>query len=247
MREINYGAVTIYDYERGLLYVRGKFVSLLEAGRYRLWPFTHRRIVVVDVRRTSLAINDQKLLTADQITVGLNVVADYEVRDALASVQKVVDGRVQLYADVQLAVRNFVGAATMDGLLQERQRVNGQILEAVQPLAAAYGLHVRSVGIKDVILAPKIRDLLMKEAEAKRTAQAMLIGAREEVATLRALANAARLADDHPQLLALRQLDTLRAFAQTPGNTVVVGAAELTPRKRAPKPPRDDTPLTDKE
>jgi hypothetical protein len=34
------------------------------------------------------------------------------------------------------------------------------------------------VGIKDVILAPKVRDLLMKEAEAKRIAQAMLIGAR---------------------------------------------------------------------
>ena len=60
----------------------------------------------------------------------------------------------------------------------------------------------------------------------KRVAQATLIGAREEVAALRALANAARLAAAHPQLLRLRELDAVRAFAQTVGNTVVVGGEE---------------------
>ena len=124
---------------------------------------------------------------------------------------------------MQLAARNVVGAATVDVLLQDRVGINRQILEAVQPLAEGYGLRVLTVGIKDVILAPKVRDLLMKEVEAKRVAQAMLIGAREEVATLRALANAARLAADHPHLLRLRELDAVRAFAQTPGNTVVMG------------------------
>lgn len=100
------------------------------------------------------------------------------------------------------------------------------------PLAEGYGLRILNVGIKDVILAPKVRDLLMKEAEAKRVAQAMLIGAREEVATLRALANAARLAAEHPQLLRLRELDTVRAFAETPGNTVVVGVGGVMPLER---------------
>jgi hypothetical protein len=80
----------------------------------------------------------------------------------------------------------------------------------------------------------------MKEAEAKRTAQATLIGAREEVAALRALANAARLAVEHPELLALRELDAIRAFAQTPGNTVVVGTqANLVPRPRRGPPAAD--------
>jgi regulator of protease activity HflC (stomatin/prohibitin superfamily) len=95
---------------------------------------------------------------------------------------------------------------------------------------------VLNVGIKDVILAPKVRDLLMKEAEAKRVAQATLIGAREEVAALRALANAARLAAEHPQLMRLRELDAVRAFAQTPGNTVVVGVNGLTPLPTATRP-----------
>lgn len=228
-REATLGAVTVYEYERGLLYVRGRFVRVLEPGRYRILPFTHKRIVIVDVRRATAQIVNQKLLTADQITVTLNVVADYEIADVAAAVHKVANFRAQLYEDVQLAVRNIVGAVTVDVLLKERVSINEQILEAVKPLAEGYGVRVLNVGIKDVVLAPKVRDLLMKEAEAKRVAQAMLIGAREEVAALRALANAARLAAEHPHLLRLRELDTVRAFAQTPGNTVVVGVGGVMP------------------
>ncbi len=239
-REPAWGAVTICEYERGLLYARGKFVRVLEPGRYRIWPFTHRRIVVVDVRRAAIQIVNQKLLTADQITVTINLVADYQIADLAVAVHKVADFRAQLYEDVQLMARNIVGAATVDALLQERVGINRQILEAVQPLAASYGVRVLNVGIKDVILAPKVRDLLMKEAEAKRVAQAMLIGAREEVAMLRALANAARLVADHPQLLRLRELDAVRAFAQTPGNTVVVGVSGLVPLPKNGKPVSSD-------
>jgi regulator of protease activity HflC (stomatin/prohibitin superfamily) len=239
-REASRGAVTVFEYERGLLYVRGAFRTVLPPGRYRIWPFTYRRIVVVDTRRASVQIVNQKLLTADQITVTLNVVADYEVSDVVAAVHRVADFRNQLYADVQLAVRNLVGGAPIDALLQERALLNEQALQAVRPLAAAYGVQVLQVGVKDVILAPRIRDLLMKEAEAKRVAQASLIGAREEVAALRALANAARLAAEHPELLALRELDALRAFAQTPGNTVVLGTqGNLVPRPRRGPPPAE--------
>lgn len=222
-REHTRGVVTIYPYERGLLYRAGSFERMLEAGRYRLWPWAKQRIVIVDVRRANAQIVNQKLLTADQITVTLNLVADYEIADVAAALHNVTDFRTQLYEDVQLAARNIVGSVTMDELLEKRVEINAQLLESVQPLAQGYGLHLLAVGIKDVILAPKVRDLLLKETEARRVAQAMLIGAREEVATLRALSNAARLAAEHPQLLRLRELDTVRTFAQTPGNTVVMG------------------------
>lgn len=232
-RDVTRGVVTIYEYERGLLYRKGALERVLEAGRYRIWPFTHRRIVTVDVRRAAAQISNQKLLTADQITVTLNIVADYEIADVALAVHKVADFRAQLYEDVQLAARNAVGSVTVDDLLSKRAEINAQILDAVRPLAEGYGVRVLAVGIKDVILAPKVRDLLMKEVEARRVAQAMLIGAREEVAALRALANAARLAADHPQLLRLRELDAVRAFAGTPGNTVVMGVNGAVPLRRS--------------
>lgn len=221
-RETTRGVATIYEFERGLLYKRGRLLRVLEAGRYRIWPFSHEKLVAVDVRRATAPINNQKLLTSDQITVTLNIVADYEIADVALATHRVVDFRAQLHEDVQLAARNAIGAVTVDALLAQRAEINAQILAAVLPLAAGYGLSVLTVGVKDVILAPRVRDLLMKEVEARRMAGAMLIGAREEVATLRALSNAARLAAEHPQLLRLRELDTVRAFAGNGGNTVVV-------------------------
>jgi regulator of protease activity HflC (stomatin/prohibitin superfamily) len=225
------GVVTIYEYQRGALYHNGVFERILEAGRYRLWPWSRRRLAVLDIRRASAQITNQKLLTKDQITITLNIVADYEIADVAAALHRVANFRDQLYADVQLAARNIVGEVTVDELLEQREALNVRLLEMARPLAEGYGLRVLLVAIKDVVLAPKVRDMLMKEAEARRTAQAMLIGAREEVVALRALSNAARLAAQHPHLLRLRELETVRAFASTPGNTVVVGVPGAIPIK----------------
>jgi regulator of protease activity HflC (stomatin/prohibitin superfamily) len=239
-REATRGAVTVYEYERALLYRRGQFERVLGPGRYRIWPFSRKRIVVLDVRRASLTVDNQRLLTADQIAVTLSLVVEYELADPAAALHQVADFRAQIYSDAQLAARNLVGAAPVDALLQERARLNGQLLDAVRPAAEGYGVRVLQVAVKDVSLAAKVRDLLMKEAETRRLAQAALVAAREEVATLRALANAARLVADSPHLLALRELDVLRAFAQSPGNTVVVGVNGTVLRRPPAAPPAEE-------
>ncbi len=55
-REYTSGAITIYEYERGLLYKNGKLLRVLEAGRYRLGTWNLARIEVVDVPRQSAQI-----------------------------------------------------------------------------------------------------------------------------------------------------------------------------------------------
>jgi regulator of protease activity HflC (stomatin/prohibitin superfamily) len=232
-RETTRGSVVINDYERGLLYRDGALQRVLGAGRYRLWPWQRARIEVVDVRRQMANITNQKVLTSDQITVTLNLVADYEIADAAAAISRVTNATAQLYQDVQLAARNVVGSVDIDTMLAQRLEINARLLEHVAPLAAEYGVRVLSAAVKDVILAPRVRDLLMKEVEARRVASAMLVGAREEVAAMRALANAARLAETHPALLRLRELDVARSMATSGGNTLVMGldtkAAALRP------------------
>jgi regulator of protease activity HflC (stomatin/prohibitin superfamily) len=134
----------------------------------------------------------------------------------------------------------------MDALLTDRGELGRQALTDVKAKAETYGLDVVSLDIKDVILAPRVRDLLMREAEARREAQATLVAAREEVAAMRALANAARLAEEHPGVLRLRELDTVRRAAQAGGNTIVLGvgatpnvaaASAPSPRRGAPAMP----------
>ncbi|RYG70800.1 slipin family protein [bacterium] len=232
------GGVTIYEYERGLLYRNGAFQRVLNAGRYRVWPWSGSRIDIFDTRRQMTQVANQKLLTSDQVTVTLNITADYEIVDVVLATHRVANPQLQLYNDLQLVARNVVGAVDVDALLQNRVAINTQLQEAVVLLTVDYGVSVSNVGIKDVILAPRIRDLLIKEVEAKRAAAAMLIGAREEVATLRALANAAQIIEKNPALLRLRELDVARTFADNSGNTIVMGLGKklsvASTRKAAP-------------
>src|SRR4028119_1451236 len=108
------GVVTLYSYERGALYEHGVFVRVLEAGRYRIWPWSRQRLVFLDVRRATAHITNQKLLTSDQITVGLNLSADYEIVDVAAALHNVANYATQLHEDVQLRAREAVAAVTVD-------------------------------------------------------------------------------------------------------------------------------------
>jgi len=76
--------VIVREYETGLLYENGRFLRALEPGRYRVvdWPWRREEIVRVDVRRATLQLSGQEMLTSDGLSVRLNVVADYRIVDA---------------------------------------------------------------------------------------------------------------------------------------------------------------------
>ena len=225
------GKVIITEGEHGLLLKNGAFQRILGPGKYRIWPFTGVHILVVDTRRATLQMTNQKMLTSDNVAVTLSLVAQYEITDPRAAVLGVEDFNAQLYLDVQLAARNALVGMTLDQVLTDRGALGIELQKSVEPVALAYGVTVHSVGVKDVIFSPNLRNLLMKEVETRRLAQAALNSAREEAAATRSLLNTARLIEAHPALLRLRELEVARAAVQTGGNTLVIGlqSASATP------------------
>lgn len=160
-----YQIVQIREYEVGLMYRSGRYVGPLEAGRYRVWSFLrHESVTVVDTRRTSLAINGQEMLTADKIALRLNLLATYRVVDAESALHRVVDYHAQLYNELQLALRGVVSAATIDALMADKALLSEAVREVVVTSAAAYGVEVESVGIKDIVLPADVKRMLAQEA-----------------------------------------------------------------------------------
>jgi regulator of protease activity HflC (stomatin/prohibitin superfamily) len=216
-------AVQIREYERGLLYREGRFVRVLGPGRYRLWRLIrHESVTVVDTRWTTLAINGQEMVTADKISLRLNLVANYRVVDPEAALHAVADYRAQLYQELQLALRETVSTTALDDLMAQKALLAGALREAMGPAAAAFGVELSSVGVKDVVLPGDVKRMLAQEAEAERAGRAALVTARSETATTRNLANAARLLAENPALMRLREMQSLVEVAREPGNTVVL-------------------------
>jgi regulator of protease activity HflC (stomatin/prohibitin superfamily) len=72
-----------------------------------------------------------------------------------------------------------------------------------------YGLEVESVGVKDIILSGEMKVILAKMVEAEKVALANVIRRREETSATRSLLNTARVMEDNPIALRLKELETL--------------------------------------
>ena len=214
----------VREAEVGLSYENGRYVGLLEPGRYRIadLPWSRREVVRVDTRRTSFLLNGQEMLTSDAISVRLNVAAEYRVADAPTALHTVTDYRTAIYTAIQLLLREEVQSRTLDALLADRTSLSGDILGRGRPLAVELGLELVTVGVRDVILPGDVKRMLSQEVKAQRTGRAALVAAREETAATRAKANTAQILAGNPVLLRLREIEALGQVASGMGNTVVV-------------------------
>lgn len=216
--------VDIQEAEVGLLYENGRYQRLLYPGRHRLTnsPWRQEQVTRVDMRRSAFVLNGQEMLTADALSVRLNVVAEYRVRDAVKALHDVADYRTACYTAIQLLLREEVQSRTLDTLLADRTALSSALLERGQSSVFELGLELVAVGVRDIILPGDVKRMLSQEIEAQRKGRAALVAAREETAATRAKANTAQLLEGNPVLLRLREIEALGQIAEGTGNTVVL-------------------------
>ena len=214
--------IKVWEYERGLLYVKGRFEETLKPGRYVLWPWQHRHIDRVDMRETSQTVQGQEILTKDKIGIRVTLVAQYKVSDPVTAMHEVESYVDQLYHDLQLTLREQITGRTIEEVLEDRDVLSTQLQKEIAPRAAQYGLAVSRVGVKDVILPGIVRHVFLQEVEADRRGRAELIAARHGTAAARAKANTAKLLRDNPNIMRLQELETLASLASKAGNVLIL-------------------------
>jgi regulator of protease activity HflC (stomatin/prohibitin superfamily) len=205
----------------GLLYHEGKFVEVLNAGRHIRRGF-HYTIDAQDLRKTSLLVAGQDILTADNVGLKLSLLVTYQVTDPAKAAHETQNWRSDLYNAAQLALRGVVGGVAVEALLNQRLEIGAQLLARVQPEAAKIGINVVAIEVKDVMFPADLKRAFGEVLKAKQEGQAALERARGESAALRNLANAARVLDGNPALMNLRLMQSLSA-AQGAGSTLVLG------------------------
>ncbi|MFZ4815015.1 MAG: slipin family protein [Phototrophicaceae bacterium] len=220
--------ITIYEYERGLFYREGKFESLLNPGRYVYWRWERVDITPVSTRQMSDVVSGQAMLTSDRIEVRISLVAQYRIADPVLAINSVDNYSEQLYQDLQLVLRDEVTTRDLDTLLGERGTLSVALLNAVKESAAAYGIELKQVGVRDIVLPGSVRDVFLKEVTADREGRAELVKARHEVAAARARANTAKILADNPNIQRMNELEALVKIAGRNGSMILLPAfAEL--------------------
>ena len=211
--------VTVWEYEKGLRYYKGRFQKLLEPGQYWIWRHSSH-ISRVDMRPRQVTLSGQEVLSADSITLKVSILASYQVIDPVAAVNKIESYIQSLYALIQLALREVVGSKPIDELLENRGSINSMLMEHCGQAAEEFGIKLLSASVRDIMFPGDLKNVFAQVVKARKEGEAALEKARGETAALRNLANAARLMDKNPALLQLRAIQTLET---THGNTIVLG------------------------
>ncbi|MEO8019645.1 MAG: slipin family protein [Pseudomonadota bacterium] len=227
--------VEVPDTSVGLLIVDGELRDVLKPGLSAYWKYQRTlRVELVDLRLQTMEVSGQEILTRDKVSLRVNLTALWQVVDAVkarATVSNFVD---YVYKELQFALREAVGVRTLDELLGDKGVLDREVQTSVAKLEAS-GLAVRSVGVKDVILPGEMKTILNQVVEAEKQAQANLIRRREETAATRSLLNTARLMEENPTLLRLKELETLEKVTEKIGSLTVYDGLEGVLKNMVPR------------
>ena len=220
-------AVEVPDTAVGLLIVDGELTKVLEPGLHAFWKF-HRALKteIVDRRVQAMEVAGQEILTRDKVSLRVNLTALWQVLDAVKARTALTNFVDYVYKELQFALREAVGTRTLDELLGQKGALDREIADVVRSKVEEHGLAVRSVGVKDVILPGEMKTILNQVVQAEKVAQANLIKRREETAATRSLLNTARLMDENPTLLRLKELETLEKVTEKIDKLTVFGGLD---------------------
>ena len=208
----------IQSHEAGLLFVDGDFVEQLPAGQHAFWAVNREvKIIKVDLRPTPLEVTAQEILTKDRVGIRVTLTAFYKIVDAIKATTGTGDLANTLYRLVQFAIREAVATRTLDDILAARDTIDQEVRAYVTARVGDLGVELDEIGVKDVILPGDVRELLNRVVEAERVAKANLIKRQEETAATRSLLNTARLMEDNPLLLRLKELEALEKLVEKVG------------------------------
>lgn len=214
-------------YQVGVLKVDGAVIELLPAGQHGFWRY-HRQVSVelIDTRIQALEVSGQEILTRDKVSLRLNLAANWRYSDVLTAFSRLAKPQEHLYRELQFGLRAAVGTRSLDELLENKQLIDESVGAYLKERMAGTGIEVSSLGVRDIILPGEMKVLLAQVVEAEKAAQANVIRRREEASATRSLLNTAKVMEDNPTALRLKELETLERVAERIDRISVFGGLD---------------------
>ncbi|MFC6633985.1 slipin family protein [Microbulbifer taiwanensis] len=219
--------VEVPDEHLGLLTVNGKLEQQLRPGSYGFWKCNRSiGIQLVDLRLQTVEVSGQEILTKDRVSLRINLSASYRVLDPEKAALKLGNYAEFIYRELQLRLREAVGTQSLDALLEDKDSLNLGIARDAREKLAQYGIEIVTVGVKDIILPGDMKQILNQVVEAQKESEANLIKRREETQAMRSLHNTAKMMENNPVLMRLKELEALERVTARIDKISVYGGLE---------------------
>ena len=152
----------------------GKYAKTLEAGFHILIPFIERVAYKHSLKEVAVDVPSQSCITRDNIAVEVDGVLYLQVMDP-AKASYGIDNF--MFASTQLAqttMRSEIGKLELDRTFEEREAINGSIIQAVDKASDPWGIKITRYEIKNIEPPNSVKDALEKQMRAEREKRAAI-------------------------------------------------------------------------
>ncbi len=153
----------------------GKFYRELGAGLNWIAPFIDEVANRVFLKEEAIDVPEQTAITQDNVSVILDGIVYVKVSDPVAASYGVKNPVQALTQLVQTTMRSEIGKIPLDKTFEERESLNGKIVEAINEAALTWGVRCLRYEIKDIKMPEDIRKAMELQMTAERQKRARIL------------------------------------------------------------------------
>lgn len=209
------------EYQRGVVFRLGRYSGQKGPGLYWIIPLIDRQ-QMIDLRTTTMALQQQETITKDSVTIKVDAVLWYKVVDPAKSVINVVNCAAAVYQVAQTSLRNIIGQHMLDEVLRERDKINETLQTIIDTTTKPWGIHIELMEMKDVEIPEAMQRAMAREAEAVREKRARIIKAEAELEASEKLAFASKQMEGNSAALELRRLQMVSEVGAEHNSTTII-------------------------
>jgi regulator of protease activity HflC (stomatin/prohibitin superfamily) len=153
----------------------GKFQASLQAGLHFVIPFIDVIRYRHSLKEIVLDIPAQVCITRDNVSVGIDGVLFFRVVDPTKASYGISD---YIQAVVQLAqttLRSEIGKIDLDRSFEERDKINGAVILAIDQATEPWGVKVLRYELKSIQPPKDVLDAMEKQMRAEREKRANIL------------------------------------------------------------------------
>ena len=152
----------------------GKYSRSLEAGFHILIPFVDKVAYKQNLKEQAIDVASQICITRDNIAVEVDGILYLQVIDPQKASYGIDNYRFAVIQISQTTMRSVIGKMELDKTFEERETVNGTIVEAVDKASGPWGIKVSRYEVKNISPPQSIRDAMEKQMRAEREKRALI-------------------------------------------------------------------------
>jgi len=204
----------------------GKYRTTLLAGFHVIIPFADRVAYKHTLKEQVIDVAAQTCITKDNISVEVDGVLYLQLMDAQKASYGIDNYR---FASIQLAqttMRSIIGKMELDRTFEERESMNGTIVEAVDNASDPWGVKVTRYEVKNITPPQSIKDAMEKQMRAEREKRANIANSEGDMQ-----AQINRAEGEKRELIARSEGEKMRRINEAEGSAAEIEAVAMATAK----------------